>query len=190
MAPRRRSCGGLPSPHMSSVSTLRIGHGYDLHRLEPLRPEGRGRPLILAGVPFDHAAGPVGHSDGDVLFHAVADAVLAAAGLPDIGELFPDTDPALDGLDSRVIVEAARDRLAEAGWELVNLDATIICERPKIARRKAELIAGIASALGVGIDQVNLKGKTHEKVDAVGEGRAIEVHVVALISKRVDGART
>ncbi len=166
-----------------ALPPLRIGHGYDLHRLEPMRPEGNGRPFILAGVRFDHPLGPVGHSDGDAVYHAVTDALLGALGQPDIGQLFPDNDPRWDGSDSRVFLEEAAQRLVSGGWRLVNLDITVICERPKLSPRKGEMIANIARLLGVEIGQVNLKGKTHEKVDAVGEGRAVEVHVVALIAK-------
>ena len=144
-------------------------------------PEGQGRPFVLGGLPFDHDRGPVGHSDGDALLHAVTDAILGALGLEDIGQLFPDTDPAWDGVDSRVFLEAARDRMERAGYRLGNLDATVILERPKIGPRKRELRERLAVLLDVEPDRVNLKGKTHEKVDAVGEGRAIEVHVVVLL---------
>jgi 2-C-methyl-D-erythritol 2,4-cyclodiphosphate synthase len=162
---------------------LRIGHGYDLHRLEPPPPVGRGRPFILAGVRFDHPVGPVGHSDGDAVYHAVTDAILGALGLPDIGQLFPDNDPRWDGEDSRVFLEEAARRMRSAGYDLVNTDITVICERPKLSPVKDQMIANIARLLGVGGDRVNLKGKTHEKVDAVGEGRAVEVHVVALLTR-------
>lgn len=160
---------------------FRIGHGYDLHRLEPLRPAGDGRPFVLGGLQFDHDRGPVGHSDGDALLHAVTDALLGALGLEDIGQLFPDTDPNWDGADSRVFLTAAVDRVRAAGYAIGNLDATVILERPKLGPRKAELRSNLAAMLGVDVDRVNLKGKTHEKVDAVGEGRAIEVHVVVLL---------
>ena len=164
---------------------FRIGHGYDLHRLEPPPPEGEGRPFVLGGLAFDHDRGPVGHSDGDALLHAVTDALLGALGLEDIGQLFPDTDPTWDGTDSRVFLAAAVDRVRDAGYAIGNLDATVILERPKLGPRKAEMRRTLAELLGVGIERVNLKGKTHEKVDAIGEGRAIEVHVVVLLA-RVD----
>ncbi|MEE2971576.1 MAG: 2-C-methyl-D-erythritol 2,4-cyclodiphosphate synthase [Planctomycetota bacterium] len=163
------------------VSIPRIGHGYDLHRLEALPPEGRGRPFVLGGLAFDHDRGPVGHSDGDALLHAVADAILGALGEPDIGQLFPDTDPAWDGMESRVFLEAAIDRMTDSGLRLGNLDATIVLERPKIGPRKEALRTALATLLKVDRAQVNLKGKTHERVDAVGEGRAIEVHAVVLL---------
>ncbi|MFO0826949.1 MAG: 2-C-methyl-D-erythritol 2,4-cyclodiphosphate synthase [Phycisphaerales bacterium] len=163
--------------------SFRVGHGYDLHRLEPQPPSGRGRPFILAGVKFDHPVGPVGHSDGDAVYHAVTDAILGALGLPDIGQLFPDDDPRWNGQDSRLFVVEAAARLRDAGWALSNMDITVICERPKLSPHKRSMIDNVADALGVPHEQINLKGKTHEKVDAVGEGRAVEVHVVALIAR-------
>lgn len=174
---------GPSSMAHASPALLRIGHGYDLHRLEPPPPHGKGRPFILGGVRFDHPVGPVGHSDGDAVYHAVTDALLGALGLPDIGQLFPDNDPRWEGEDSRVFLDEAARRMRGAGYELVNLDITVICERPKLSQRKDEMIANVARLLAVEVGQVNLKGKTHEKVDAVGEGRAVEVHVVALLTR-------
>ncbi|MDZ4755517.1 MAG: 2-C-methyl-D-erythritol 2,4-cyclodiphosphate synthase [Phycisphaerae bacterium] len=167
----------MPQPAM------RIGHGYDLHRLEPPAPQGPGRPFILAGVLFEHPVGPVGHSDGDAVYHAVTDAILGAMGQPDIGQLFPDNDPRWEGHDSRAFLLEAARRLVSTGWVILNLDITVICERPKLSPCKGQMIANIAMALAIEPSQVNLKGKTHEKVDAVGEGRAIEVHVVTLIAR-------
>lgn len=123
----------------------------------------------------------MGHSDGDALLHALTDALLGALGLEDIGQLFPDTDPAWDGTDSKVFLAAAVERVAARGYRVGNLDATVILEKPKLGPRKGEIRSSLARLLGVDLDQVNLKGKTHEKVDAVGEGRAIEVHVVVLL---------
>ncbi|MAB73022.1 MAG: 2-C-methyl-D-erythritol 2,4-cyclodiphosphate synthase [Planctomycetaceae bacterium] len=163
---------------------FRIGHGYDLHRLEPIAPDGSGRPFVLGGLAFEHDRGPVGHSDGDALLHAITDALLGALGEEDIGQLFPDTDPTHDGADSRRFLDAARRRVDEAGFEIGNLDATVILERPKIGPRKQELRLQLATLLDVDPNRVNLKGKTHEKVDAVGEGRAIEVHVIVLLCRR------
>lgn len=163
---------------------MRIGHGYDLHRLEPVAPAGQGRPFILGGVRIEHERGPVGHSDGDVLLHAVTDAILGALGLPDIGQLFPDTDPRWEGGDSALFLTEAAARMRAAGYEIGNMDMTVICERPKIGPRKAEIVARIAQILGCPANRLNLKGKTHEKVDAVGEGLAIEAHVVALLAPR------
>jgi 2-C-methyl-D-erythritol 2,4-cyclodiphosphate synthase len=166
------------------ATPYRIGHGYDLHRLEPIAPNGDGRPLIIAGITFDHPAGPVSHSDGDVVFHAVTDALLGAIGAGDIGQLFPDDDPDWDGADSAVFVREAARRIAEAGYAVGNIDITVICERPKLSTRKEDMIAAVALALGCDRQCVNLKGKTHERVDAVGEGRAIEAHVVALLVQK------
>ena len=197
------------SPAAPRATAFRIGHGYDLHRLEPVDPApaatpspGPGnpvanhpktqdpgpktscaRPFILGGVRIPSPVGPVGHSDGDALYHAVTDALLGALALPDIGQLFPDTDPRHDNEDSSVYVKAAGERVAAAGWRIENLDCTIIAERPKISPVKDQMRANIARHLNLDISQVNVKGKTHEKVDAVGEGRAIEVHVVALLTK-------
>jgi 2-C-methyl-D-erythritol 2,4-cyclodiphosphate synthase len=170
----------------SPLPPLRIGHGYDLHRLEPPPPAGAGRPFVLAGVRFEHPVGPVGHSDGDAVYHAVVDALLGALGLPDIGQAFPDTDPKWDGQDSAYFMGRAREAVAARGFAVVNLDVTVICERPKLSPAKGAMIANIADLLGIARDRVNLKGKTHEKVDAIGEGRAVEVHVVALLSAMVD----
>ncbi len=160
---------------------MRIGHGYDLHRLEPLPPQGRGLPLLIGGVLFEFDRGPVGHSDADALLHAITDALLGALALPDIGQLFPDHDPANAGRNSREFLARALELLGEQGYAIANVDATVILERPKIGPRKHEIIANVASMLGLDAGQVNIKGKTHEKVDAVGEGRAIEVHCVVLL---------
>ena len=168
---------------LDATRTLRIGHGYDLHRLEPHPPAGAGRAFVLGGVRFDHPVGPVGHSDGDAVYHAVYDAVMGAVGLPDIGQTFPDTDPALEGFDSARFLEQARERLSQTGFRIVNVDVTVVCERPKLAARKGDMAGNVARLLGLEPSQVNLKGKTHEKVDAVGEGRAVEVHAVALLAR-------
>jgi 2-C-methyl-D-erythritol 2,4-cyclodiphosphate synthase len=125
----------------------------------------------------------VGHSDGDAVLHAVFDALMGALGLPDIGQAFPDTAPEWEGRDSAYFLEEARVRVDQAGFAVVNLDITVVCERPKLSPRKAEMTANIARLLGIDPARVNLKGKTHEKVDAVGEGRAIEVHVVSLLAR-------
>jgi 2-C-methyl-D-erythritol 2,4-cyclodiphosphate synthase len=162
---------------------MRIGHGYDLHRLEAVAPAGPGRPFLLAGVRFDHPRGPVGHSDGDAVYHAVTDAVLGALGEEDLGQLFPDDDPRHAGADSRIFIEEAARRMVAAGYAVGNLDVTVICERPRLAPGKRKMIANLAAALGCDASLVNLKGKTHEKVDAVGEGRAVEVHAVVLIKR-------
>lgn len=159
----------------------RIGHGYDLHRLEPVAPAGAGRPFVLGGLRIDHDRGPVGHSDGDALLHAVTDAILGALAEPDIGQLFSDRDPRWDGADSTIFLADAVRRMRARGLRIGNVDATVICERPKIGPVKDLMRARLAELLGTDVGTINIKGKTHEKVDAVGEGRAIEVHVVALL---------
>ena len=176
-------------PSSNPGPSFRIGHGYDLHRLEPLNaPASPGsqpvRPLVLGGVRLDHTHGPVAHSDGDALYHAVTDAILGALGEPDIGQLFPDTDPRHDARDSAVFLEEAGRIAAARGFTITNLDATVILERPKLMPHKAAMIANIARVLGLEASRVNVKGKTHERVDAVGEGRAVEVHCVALLTAR------
>lgn len=166
------------------AESFRIGHGYDLHRLEPLAPSGAGRPLIVGGVRLESGKGPVAHSDGDALLHAVTDALLAAAGLPDIGQLFPDNDPKLESQDSRVFLREAAARVRELGWTVANVDATVILEMPKVSPHKNEMRSCIAAALDVDASRIGIKGKTHERVDAVGESRAIEVHAVALLVRQ------
>lgn len=161
---------------------IRVGHGYDLHRLEPLAPKGKGKPFVLGGVSIPHEQGPVGHSDGDALLHAVTDAILGALGLPDIGQLFPDSDPQWLGKDSSHFLRQSLGLMREKNFQLSNLDATVICERPKIGPVKESIRKNLAQLLGCEESQVNVKGKTHERVDAVGEGRAIEVHCVALLT--------
>ena len=160
---------------------MRIGHGYDLHRLEPRPPAGNGRVFILGGMELEHEKGPVGHSDGDTLLHAVTDAILGALGEPDIGRLFPDTAPENEGADSRRFLEEAVRRMKSRGMSVGNMDATIICEQPKISPHADTMSANLAEMLDCDPEQINIKGKTHERVDAVGEGRAIEVHVVTLL---------
>ncbi|MCI0675966.1 MAG: 2-C-methyl-D-erythritol 2,4-cyclodiphosphate synthase [Phycisphaerales bacterium] len=169
--------------HQSPPLAFRIGHGYDLHRLEPHPPKGQGRLLVLGGVQFpEHPTGPISHSDGDAVYHAVTDAILGALSLPDIGQLFPDNDPKYYGVDSSIFLRGAAARLASSGFAIANLDITVICERPKLSEHKSKMIANIARFLGCDRSQINIKGKTHEEVDALGDGRAVEVHVVALLA--------
>jgi len=156
--------------------TTRIGHGYDLHRLEP------DLPLIVGGVRLEHDRGCAAHSDGDVVYHAVTDAILGALGQDDIGQLFPDDDPRWKNADSRIFVEEAVTRMRDAGYALGNLDITVILERPKLSPHKAAIKQNLADLLGCELAQVNLKGKTHERVDALGENRAIACHVVVLLN--------
>jgi len=174
------------TPNPPSRPAIRVGHGYDLHRLEPAAhadPKGPGRPFVLAGIQIDHDRGPVAHSDGDALLHAVTDALLGAIAAPDIGQLFPDTDPSCDAQDSRVFLAEALRRVHAMGYRPTSLDTTVVCERPKLAPHKDRIRAALADLLAMPLDCVNMKGKTHEKVDAVGEGRAIEVHAVVLLEQ-------
>jgi 2-C-methyl-D-erythritol 2,4-cyclodiphosphate synthase len=154
---------------------LRIGHGFDLHRLE------EGLPLIVGGARIEHTHGCAAHSDGDVVYHSVTDAILGALAQQDIGQLFPDNNPEWKGADSRVFVEEAVRRMRAAGYAIGNLDVTVILQRPKLSPHKAAILNNLAGLLGCELSQVNLKGKTHEKVDAIGEGRAIACHVVVLL---------
>lgn len=152
--------------------------------MEPIgtTPSEQGvKPLILGGVRIDHDRGPVAHSDGDALLHAIADAILGAMGLPDIGQLFPDTDPRHESQDSSVFLHEAVRQATSRGYRVANLDATVILERPKLSPHKEAMRERVAATLSVDRSCVNIKGKTHERVDAVGEGRAVEVHVVVLL---------
>lgn len=165
----------------------RIGHGYDLHRLEAV-PAGAAphRPLVIAGRRFDEPVSVVGHSDGDVVYHAATDAILGALGDPDLGSLFPDHDPALDGADSSIFIAEAVRRCRDAGHAIGNMDITVICEQPKINAHKDKLLSNLSRVLECARSCINIKGKTHEKVDAVGEGRAIECHAVVLLVRQRD----
>lgn len=156
---------------------IRVGEGWDLHALVP------GRQLILGGVDIAHTAGLLGHSDADVLLHAITDAVLGAAGLGDIGRHFPDTDAQFKGANSSVLLQEAMRRVRAQGWVLVNVDSTIVAQAPKLAPHMAAINAGVAQALGVGLDQVNVKAKTSEKLGPVGMGQSIEARAVALLHK-------
>jgi len=141
----------------------RIGHGYDLHRLEP------DLPLVVGGVKIDHDRGCAAHSDGDVVYHAVTDAILGALGQDDIGQLFPDNDPKWKDADSHIFFEEAVRRMGNAGYALGNLDITVILERPKLSPHKAAIRQNLDDLLGCDSSQVNIKAKTHERVDALGK---------------------
>ena len=154
---------------------MRIGQGWDVHALVP------GRPLVLGGVSLPHSHGLLGHSDADVLLHAITDAVLGAAGLGDIGRHFPDTDPHFAGADSRTLLAEAMRRVRAVGWDLVNVDATVLAQAPKLAPHMASIRDRIAQVLGLEPGQVNVKAKTAEKMGPVGEGRAIEARAVVLL---------
>jgi 2-C-methyl-D-erythritol 2,4-cyclodiphosphate synthase len=153
----------------------RIGTGYDLHCL------GEGRPLIIGGVTIPSDRGALGHSDADVACHAATDAILGAAGLGDIGRHFPDSDPKWKGADSIELLRQAARTVADAGYRVVNLDVTVILERPRIKDAIDQMRARLAGALGIDASQVSVKGKTNEGVDAVGRGEAIAAHAVALL---------
>ena len=155
----------------------RIGEGWDTHALVS------GRPLILGGVTIPHSHGLLGHSDADALLHAITDALLGAAALGDIGQHFPDTDPAFKGADSTVLLAEAARRVRAAGWAIGNLDATIVVQAPKMAPHIPAMRARIAQVLGLAVDQVNVKAKTAEKMGPVGEGRSIETRAVCLLVK-------
>lgn len=156
---------------------LRIGHGYDIHRTSP------GRRLVLGGVTFECEFGLDGHSDADVLTHAICDALLGAAGLPDIGHQFPNTDPAYQNADSQVLLLRVIAVLREHGWSPVNLDATLIAEKPKIASRLGDMKAALAQSTGLPLDAIGLKATTNEGSDDIGRGLAIAAHAVALIQR-------
>ena len=168
---------------MDAINGLRVGHGYDLHRLEVQSPLGEGRVFVLGGVEIEHDRGPVAHSDGDALLHAVTDGLLGAIGEPDIGQLFPNDDPRNESQDSKVFLDEAVARVRDRGFVVVNLDVTVICERPKLSVHKDIMRANVAAGLGVDVDRVNIKGKTHEGVDSIGRGEAIEVHCVVLLAR-------
>jgi 2-C-methyl-D-erythritol 2,4-cyclodiphosphate synthase len=159
------------------MTDFRIGHGYDIHRT------AAGRKLVLGGVNFDAPFGLDGHSDADALTHAICDALLGAAGLPDIGHQFPNTDPAYKDANSQVLLQRVIAALREHGWAPVNLDATLIAEQPKIAPRLAEMKAVLARSSGLPVDAIGVKATTNEGADDIGRGLAIAAHAVALIQK-------
>ena len=154
----------------------RTGIGYDLHRLE------EGRPLIVGGTELPFDKGPVGHSDGDVLAHALCDALLGAAGLGDIGTHFPDTDPQWKGANSLLFLEHAKKLLTDKNFSIAYVDAVVITEKPKLGPHFPKMREALAKALGVSPDKIHLKAKTNEGVDAIGRGEAIAAHVVATLS--------
>ena len=156
---------------------FRVGQGYDVHRLVA------GRKLILGGVEIPHETGLLGHSDADVLLHAITDALLGAIALGDIGRHFPDSDPRYRGADSRVLLRAAVALLAGKGWRPFNVDATIIAQQPKLAPYAAAMVANVAVDLGIPPDSVNIKGKTNEKLGYLGHQEAIEAQAVVLVER-------
>ena len=156
---------------------MRIGHGYDVHRLVP------DRRLVLGGVEIPFERGLLGHSDADVLTHAVMDALLGAAALGDIGQHFPDHDPAYAGADSLVLLDQVTVLLAERGWSVGNVDATVIAQRPKLASYIPQMRANLARRMGVELEQVNVKATTEEGLGFTGGGEGIAAHAVVLLEK-------
>jgi 2-C-methyl-D-erythritol 2,4-cyclodiphosphate synthase len=157
------------------MTTIRIGEGWDVHALVP------GRPLILGGVTVPYGRGLLGHSDADALLHAITDAVLGAAALGDIGRHFPDTDERFRGADSTLLLEEAVRRVREAGWEVGNVDSTVVAQAPRLSPHIDAMRQRIAKALGVDLAQVNVKAKTAEKLGPVGQGQSIEARAVVLL---------
>ncbi len=160
------------------TTMMRIGEGWDVHALVP------GRALVVGGVPIDHPQGLLGHSDADVLLHAITDALLGAAALGDIGSHFPDTDAQHRGADSLVLLREVGQRVRQAGYEIGNIDATIVAQAPRMAPHIPLMRERIAHALGVAVGQVNVKAKTAEKLGPVGQGQSMEARAVALITSQ------
>lgn len=156
---------------------MRIGHGYDVHKLVP------GRDLILGGVKIEYELGLLGHSDADVLLHAVSDALLGAAGLGDIGRHFPDTDPQYKGADSLKLLENVAEKVKNAGYRVSNIDVTMIAQRPKLKDHIPQMVANIAAAVGVDSSRVNVKATTEEKLGFTGEGLGMSCHAVCLLEE-------
>ena len=156
---------------------MRIGHGYDVHKLV------EGRDLILGGVKIEHSLGLLGHSDADVLLHAVSDALLGAAGLGDIGEHFPDTDPKYKGADSLELLRIVGQKVAAAGYRVSNIDVTMIAQRPKLRPHIPQMEANIAAAVGVDQSRVNVKATTEERLGFTGEELGMACHAVCLLEE-------
>ena len=156
---------------------MRIGHGYDVHKL------AEGRDLILGGVKIDYELGLLGHSDADVLLHAVSDALLGAAGLRDIGYHFPDTDPKYKGADSRVLLREVRQKVADAGYRISNVDVTMIAQKPKLKPHIEQMMANIAADLQIDGNRVNVKATTEEKLGFTGSGEGMSCHAVCLLEE-------
>ena len=174
----RQTQGKWRRTGVAILGSPRTGIGYDLHRLE------EGRPLIVGGMELPFDKGPVGHSDGDVLAHALCDALLGAAGLGDIGTHFPDTDPKWKGANSMLFLEHAKKLLDEKRFAIEHVDAVVITEKPKLGPHFPKMREALAKALGVGAEKIHLKAKTNEGVDAIGRGEAIAAHVVATLTSR------
>ena len=160
------------------MTNLRIGHGYDVHRLT------EGRKLILGGVEIEYEKGLLGHSDADVLTHAVMDALLGAAALGDIGRHFPDSDERYRGISSLLLLKKVAAELEKCGVNIVNVDATILAQAPKLAPYRQKMRENIAGALGVGVEQVGVKATTEERLGFTGDGSGMAAHAVALVERR------
>ena len=156
---------------------MRIGHGYDVHKLV------EGRDLILGGVKIEYEKGLLGHSDADVLLHAVSDALLGAAGLGDIGKHFPDTDPQYKGADSLELLRVVAKRVGEAGYRVSNIDVTMIAQRPKLKDHIPQMVKNIAAAVGIADNRVNVKATTEEKLGFTGSGEGMSCHAVCLLEE-------
>ena len=156
---------------------MRIGHGYDVHKLV------EGRDLILGGVKIDHRLGLLGHSDADVLLHAVSDSLLGAAGLGDIGKHFPDTDPQYKGADSLKLLEIVAQRVREAGYRVSNIDVTMIAQKPKLKDHIPQMVKNIAGAVGIAENRVNVKATTEEKLGFTGDESGMACHAVCLLEE-------
>ena len=157
------------------MTKIRVGHGFDVHQLVP------GRPLIIGGVKIEHDRGLLGHSDADVLLHAISDALLGAAGMGDIGKHFPDSDVRYQGIDSRELLRVVVGKIAAEGFSIANVDATIIAQAPKMAPHIATMVANISADLGVGASQINVKATTTERLGFTGRGEGIAAEAVCLL---------
>ena len=155
---------------------MRIGHGFDAHRF------GDGGFVVIGGVRIDHERGLEAHSDGDVLIHAICDAMLGAAGLGDIGRHFPDSDAQYRDIDSRILLRRVRDALAERGWRVENLDATVVAQAPRMGPHIEQMVGHLAQDIGVATDRVNVKATTTERMGYTGRGEGIAAHAVVLLS--------
>ena len=156
---------------------MRIGHGYDVHKLV------EGRRLIIGGVEIPHTLGLLGHSDADVLTHAVMDAILGAAAMGDIGRHFPDNDNSFKDIDSQILLKRVMELVREKGYEIVNLDATIIAQKPKLSPHIPEMVQTLAGNMGIDTDQINIKATTEERLGFTGREEGISAHCVCLIEK-------
>ncbi len=154
---------------------FKVGHGFDVHRLE------KGRKCVIGGVIIDSPVGPVGHSDGDVVIHALTDALLSACGFPDIGTMFPDNDPKWQNADSTIFLKTAFDEIRSSGFAIANVDITVITETPRLAQYYPQIKKRIAELLWIEEGSVGIKARSYEKVGPIGEGKVIEAHCVVLV---------